>query len=105
MKIAESRTRMTYEDRTGNTVSIVIASGDQPERPAFFYEAFAESEGMAAIVKDGVSAALQEEGFVSGEIVRQSDCAGNIAPSAFIERTAQEVAQRVMERENTVLKI
>lgn len=90
---------MTYEDRTGNTVSVIIASGDQPERPAFFYEAFAESEGMAAIVKDGVSAALQEEGFVSGEIVQQSDCVENTAPNAFIERTVQEVAQRVMERE------
>lgn len=90
---------MTYEDGSGNTVSIVVASGEQPERPAFFYEAFADSEGLAAIVKAGVGAALQDEGLIPGEIVHRDDCAGNTSPDAFINQVFQERTQMLVQKE------
>lgn len=84
---------MTYTDGGGNTVSIVVASGERPERPSFLYEAFSPSEGMAAMVKEDVGAALREEGLIPEHTVERDDCALNASPDVFIRRAEQEAEQ------------
>lgn len=87
---------MIYADGLGNAVSIVVAGGETPETPSFFYEAFSESKGMAAVVKADVGAVLQEEGLIPGLVTERNDCARS--PAAFIARAEQEAAQLSVPR-------
>lgn len=89
---------MTYEDGTGNTVSIVVATGKDPDRPSFFYEAFSENDGMASLVKEGIGAALEEEGLNPENTVHRNDCQNNPEPEIFIDRVSQEAESLVRER-------
>lgn len=90
---------MTYDDGLGNTVSIVVAGGEDPETPSFFYEAFSPSEGMAAAVKADVGAALRAEGLIPGPVTERDDCALNHSPGAFIARAEREAAQLSARRQ------
>lgn len=91
---------MTCGDGLGNTVSIVVAGGESPETPSFFCEAFSESEGMAAVVKADVGAALQEEGLISGSVSERKDCARS--PAEFIARAEREAAQLSVPRRERI---
>ena len=91
---------MTYDDGTGNTISIVIASGNTTDRPAFFYEAFSQNEGMASLVKDGVGAALVSEGLNPQNTVHRDDCHNNPEPETFINNVSTEADQMRQQRLN-----
>lgn len=81
---------MTYDDGTGNTLSIVIAPGSDPTKPSFAFEAFSENEGMANLVKDGVQSALGIEGLNTENTVHREDCGENKDPETFINRAIKE---------------
>lgn len=91
---------MTYDDGAGNTVSIVIGSGNTPDRPAFYYEAFAENEGMASLVKDGIGAALVTEGLNPQNTIHRDDCHNNKEPEEFRNNASLEAEQMMLQRQN-----
>lgn len=91
---------MTLDDGTGNTVSVVIAAGNTPDRPAFFYEAFADNEGMASLVKDGIGSALVSEGLNPQNTVHRDDCHNNKEPEDFINNVSLEAEQMMLQRQN-----
>lgn len=93
---------MTCTDGAGNVVSIVGAGGERPEMPSFFYEAFADNEGMADLVKDSVAATLQTEGINIESDVERNDCAGNASPDSFVQRIVQEASQTAARRQASV---
>lgn len=91
---------MTYDDGAGNTVSIVIATGKTPDRPAFYYEAFAGNEGIASLVKDGIGSALIAEGLNPENTVHRDDCNNNREPEEFINNISLEAEQMIMQRQS-----
>lgn len=82
---------MTYDDGTGNTVSIVISPGKNPNQPSFIFEAFSDNEGTARLVKEGVRSSLVSEGLNPQRTVHRDDCSENTDPETFISRTLEEV--------------
>ena len=93
---------MTYEDGAGNTVSFVIAAGKDPDKPAFYCEAFAEDTPTANVIKDGIGAVLEEEGLQTQNTIRRNDCSSNVSPDSFINNITQETEQMEINRRNQV---
>ena len=93
---------MTCTDTAGNTVSIVGAGGERPEIPAFFYEAFADSEGMASLVKESIAATLQDEGINIESDVERNDCASMLSPEKFVEHISHETEYATARRRESV---
>lgn len=93
---------LTYEDGAGNTVSFVIASGQNPDEPAFFCEAFSEDAPTANMIKDGMGAVLREEGLQSQNTERRNDCSSNTSPDAFINNISRETNRMEAARRSQV---
>lgn len=95
---------MTCTDSAGNVISIVGAGGERPETPSFFYEAFADNVGMAALVKESVAATLQTEGIDIESDIERSDCASISSPDDFIKQVSRETKQLSALRREKVRK-
>ena len=89
---------MVYSDGAGNTVSFVITAGKDPDRPAFFCEAFADDTPTAEVIKDGIGVILESEGFQAQDTVRRNDCSSNSSPDAFINNIVRETEQMAAAR-------
>lgn len=96
---------MVYSDGAGNTVSFVITAGKDPDRPAFFCEAFADDTPTAEVIKDGIGAVLELEGLQAQDTVRRNDCSSNSSPDAFINNIVRETEQMAVARRTQVRNI
>lgn len=85
---------MQYEDGHGNTVSIVVSSGENAAHPTYAIEAFAENERRASLIKDGVHAAAAQEGLEVEGVTCRNDCHLNPTPQAFITNMVNETLQQ-----------
>ena len=92
---------LVYQDVSGNKISFVVSSGQNPENPDCFCEAFSKTKSMADIVKSSVDATLKSGGMMpGGDAVRRNDCSSNPTPEAFIKNITNEVQR--MNRSHTM---
>lgn len=85
---------LVYEDGNGSTVSIVVSSGQQADKPTYAIEVFSDDQVRASIIKEGVHASMASEGLQIEGIERRDDCHLNPTPQAFIRNTVNEAMSR-----------
>lgn len=85
---------MQYEDGNGNTVSIVVSSGEKADEPSYAIEVFAEDEYRAGIIKEGVHASMVDEGLQIEGIEYRDDCHLNPDPQTFTVNMVREALRR-----------
>lgn len=95
---------LNCEDDAGNTVSVVIASGDAVDKPSFMIEAYTpgdeQDETLRAAIKDGVITAITEHGVEVEHTEHRNDCHKNPNINAFAENSLNECAEILQERRN-----
>lgn len=75
---------MQYDDGFGSNVSIVVSRGANVTEPVYSMEVFGMDEYRATEIKEGVHAAVRQEGLEVRGIERRNDCHLNPNPQAFI---------------------
>ena len=93
---------LTMGDGNGNTQVMVIGNGKNPEQPDFLYEAYGRTDGMTNLIKNSVSAVLDQEGFVHGSVEVRNDCEENPDADAFIGNSMDEAGRGSKERQRLV---
>lgn len=81
--------RMVYEDGTGNSIALVINSGEKPEDATLHMEVYdvEQDEIFRSGIKQGVGRHLQENGINVMNVIRSDDCAQNPDVDSFLENT------------------
>lgn len=93
---------MSYQDGGGNTISMVISAGKDPERPDLSYEAFSDSEGMRSLIKEGIDGAFAALGLGTGNMLQRNDCHENGRPEQFIRNMEHEAESILGSRQQEI---
>lgn len=89
---------MTYRDRAGNNISIIVAPGASAEKPNIFLEAFGEEPVHADIAKRNAHAALAAGGINIEQTKQMDDCRSNPDAATFVKNTLPRVKAMNQQR-------
>lgn len=85
---------MQYDDGFGSNVSVVVSRGTNAVEPTYSIEVFGMDDYRATEIKEGVHAAVRQEGLEVRGIERRNDCHLNPTPQAFISNTVNGAMQQ-----------
>lgn len=95
-------------DGAGNTVSIVIGSGETAEQPSFIVEVYGDdvehNEVRRRATKEGINAALEASGIVIEETEHRDDCAQNPNVETFLTNSMGRCSE-IMNRRRAACNV
>lgn len=87
----------SFVDGNGNTVSIVVANGENPEQAVIALETYNEGaepdEFVRRTAREGIYSALRERGIEIEDVEHRDDCDKNPTSDAFIANSVAEYAE------------
>ena len=95
---------LVFDDGNGNTVSVVVSQGENPEQAVISFETFHDSkepdEYIRRTTRDGINSALRDRGIEIEDVEHRDDCDKNPTSGDFIANSVAEYSQAVLERRN-----
>lgn len=92
----------SFVDDNGNTVSIVVASGNNSEQSVIALETYNEGdepdEYVRRTAREGIYSALRERGIEIEDVEHRDDCDKNPTSDAFIANSVEEYTQATSTR-------
>lgn len=92
----------SFVDGNGNTVSIVVANGENPEQAVIALETYNEGaepdEFVRRTAREGIYSALRERGIEIEDVEHRDDCDKNPTSDAFIANSVAEYSEAASTR-------